>query len=250
MLFGYAAILGLLGPIGRVWVVPSSPALTYVIGWLWMLFAVGAALTVSRCPGWWFSLRRWPWSSRTPPVAVVVGALGAVLLGVVASDIFERVLGEWGLIDTTDGAGIDAVAGWIDVVIWITAEELLVVAIPVTVMRYFRVPTPWALLALVILGLVPSLYLGHIGIWTMFPWVAAAAAVYWRWPSVTVLAGLVAIAIAYNVGLTVGGSYSLVVFGGVGLVALVVAFELERRWYRHFTIASTPTVSLRRRRQA
>ncbi|MFT4397983.1 hypothetical protein ACLTEW_23965 [Gordonia lacunae] len=208
--------------------------------WSLLLF-IGVAVMMVGCPGWWFSVRNWPWVQRTAPVAAMVGSLAVIVCGIVGSDVLSGLLREWDLINTfTDAAYENAPSDWVHSISTTVAHVLLTVAIPATVLRYYRVPTMLALPILVAARLIPYLYLGYIGVWSLLPWALATAAVYWRWPSLTLLAALILIDIAPRDL----GVYGTAVLIGVALLALTIAFAIDRRWYRHRTPV-TPTISPR-----
>lgn len=126
-------------------------------------------------------------------------------------------------------------------------EEILVVAAPVTVLRFYRVSGRFAVPVLVAARMAYHLYYGHAGVWWLAPWALATAIVYWRWPDVRLLVALMVLDVVWNAQGVLFGDDLLtdLVLIGVGLALLAVAFAIDLRWYRNPTPPMTPTTSLR-----
>ncbi|MEO9329995.1 CPBP family intramembrane glutamic endopeptidase [Gordonia aurantiaca] len=227
----------------------SASVATSVTWFVWTILGVScvlAALRVRRPR--WPSPGRWPWSSTRAPTETVLGAAGIVALaffveGVVTIPLVNR-LGLLNWFDTPDATVttdvIDSLAAGI-------GEEILAVAAPVTVMRFYRVPGRVAIPVLVAARMAYHLYYGYAGVWWLAPWALCVAVVYWRWPDIRLLGALIALHVAWNLqGIVFGGDLMTdLVMIGVALALFAVAFAMDPRWYRSPALPMTPTTSLR-----
>lgn len=117
-----------------------------------------------------YILGQWPWKRQrhrpsADDVAAAVGGSGLVLLLV--------VVGSMAVADPLHAAGllnyqVGGIPGpppavWMQSVNAGVTEEILALAVPVTVLRYFRVPLRWAIVVLVCLRVAYHLYYGWIG---------------------------------------------------------------------------------------
>ncbi|WP_168699152.1 hypothetical protein [Gordonia paraffinivorans] len=253
---GYLAVFGpetlesvrYAAPAGVVHEIGTSLA-SSVAGLVWTItvaLCVVAALRFRR--PWWPSPGRWPWSSARVPVETVLGGAGIVALaffleGVVTIPMFNRL----GLLNWFETPEATATTDWLDAVSAGIGEEILVVAAPVTVLRFYRVSGRFAVPVLVAARMAYHLYYGHAGVWWLAPWALATAIVYWRWPDVRLLVALMVLDVVWNAQGVLFGDDLLtdLVLIGVGLALLAVAFAIDLRWYRNPTPPMTPTTSLR-----
>lgn len=152
-----------------------------------------------------------------------------------------------GLLNWFETPEATATTDWLDAVSAGIGEEILVVAAPVTVLRFYRVSGRFAVPVLVAARMAYHLYYGHAGVWWLAPWALATAIVYWRWPDVRLLVALMVLDVVWNAQGVLFGDDLLtdLVLIGVGLALLAVAFAIDLRWYRSPTPPMTPTTSLR-----
>lgn len=210
VLFGPSVITSLfyLFSAGRqIEQTPDPGAAARTLGWT-ILVVAGSTMLLrlpfSRSMERWPALRQWPWSRQASwPTVIGAVAVTAIALEACQGGLAE-LLQHWGLMNTMSfTAARSATESWMIAVHAGVGEEMVALAIPATLLRYYRTPTRWALLLLVGIRAAYHLYYGGIGVLWLMPWAITAAAVYWRWHDWRILVGLIALHIFYD---AVGGS--------------------------------------------
>lgn len=193
--------------------------------------AVGAVIALRIASPRWAGLGQWVWAPQRLPWATTLGAVGGVLVALALGDgVIGPLLESARLVNHLDSdPGI-----WPQVAAAVRAgvgEEIIVLAVPATVLRFYRVRTVPAVIILVLLRLAYHVYYGWTGIWWLVPWAVVAAVVYWRWRDLRVLALLIVIHIAFDLrGILFAEHYRLVE-AITALVMLVAAFAINPRWW-------------------
>ncbi|MEP9394374.1 hypothetical protein ABLE94_19260 [Gordonia sp. VNK1] len=189
-----------------------------------------AALRV--CRRWWPGIGSGPWSPQCVPVATVLGSVGFVMASVVFG-VIVIVPAIDGLHLFSSGTAMDsglAASLW-----WAVGagfgEEIIVLAVPVVILRFYRVPTVGAIWILVALRIAYHLYYNVIGVWWMLPWALASALIYWWWPDRRILGGLIVAHIAYD-AVAASGTTAFFVFAGVAVILLAAATLADPGWFR------------------
>lgn len=218
----------------RVLVAPTRgavPDIIYLQTAMAVVFAAFAAVAVVRVrPQVWVG--QWPWAQdRRPSTPTVLGAVGAVLSCYALADlVLIPLLQRW---DAMNGYATDysPVAAWATAVQAGVGEEVIVLAVAVTVLRYLRV-RPWvALPVLVAMRLAYHLYYGVLGVWWLAPWAVVSAVVYWRWRDPRLLVALIVAHVISDMRGPLFGDRSGWVFGAAALVLLLGATAADRRWW-------------------
>lgn len=193
--------------------------------------AVGVVLALRVSRPKWAGLGQWVWAPQRLPWATTLGAVGAVLVALALGDgVIGPLVERAHLMNHLDSdPGI-----WPQVITAVQAgvgEEIIVLAAPATVLRFYRVPTALAITILVLLRLAYHLYYGWTGIWWLVPWAVVSAVVYWRWRDLRVLALLIVIHIIFDMrGILFAEHYRLVeAIAALGM--LVAAFAINPRWW-------------------
>lgn len=93
-------------------------------------------------------------------------------------------------------------------------------------------PASRAILLLVVLRVVYYLYYSVAGVLWLLPWAVVSAAVYWRWRDPRLLLLLIAGHALFNLRYLLFGDVGIYVYFLLALVALGIAFALDRHWYR------------------
>lgn len=184
------------------------------------------------------TLGQWPWKRQrrrlsATDVAVVAGGSGVVLLLVVVGSMaIAQPLHTVNLINYQVG-GIPGPppAVWMQSADAGISEELLVLAVPVTVLRYLRARLWPALVVLVCLRLAYHLYYGWIGVIWLLPWAVGAALVYWRWRSPLLLAVVIVHHAVVDARDLVFGDWGDGVLAAYAGVLIVVACAVRWRWW-------------------
>lgn len=214
-----------------------------IIAVIWAAAGVVIALRVTRPK--WAGLGQWVWAPERLPWATTLGAVGVVLAALTLGDgvigpLVERAHlmnhldydpGIWPQVATALRAGI--------------GEEIIVLAAPAAVLRFYRIPAAPAIIILVFLRLAYHLYYGWTGIWWLVPWAVVSAVVYWRWRDLRVLALLIVIHIIFDLrGVLFADHYRLVeAIAAVGV--LVAAFAINPKWWAEASLKAQ-SVSLGR----
>lgn len=225
-------------------VIPPAPDLSLwgylVVAWF-VLGIVGLAVFLiwAKSPRW-PGIGQWPWASRTTTLSTVIGAIGFVLIMTAFGGTrilpflaslnvmnYPSIFDFW-IPAMNDAAG--NVSMVIDGVCGAVLSTILILAVPAMILRFYRVRTRWALVILVALQLVISLYFGVIGVLWLLPWALSKAVVYWRWPDARLLAGLLCVEI-FDTITTFAGDHKATLYYATGFVLLVVAFVINPRWF-------------------
>lgn len=149
----------------------------------------------------------------------------------VADVLLKPVLWQYGLMNAPEAQG-GMLTEWTTAVKAGVGEELLALAIPVTVLRFYRASTRLAIALLIMLRCAYHLYYGVPGVLWLMPWAVATAAIYWRWRDLRILLGLIVFHIIFDVRSTLFGDAAGWVLTVVAAVALIVAFAADARWWR------------------
>lgn len=190
-----------------------------------------AALRVRRRR--WPGLGQWPWASRRlPPAPTVVGAVGVVVLMFAVGDVLLwPLLWQFRLMNVAQAQG-GMLAEWTTAVKAGIGEELLALAIPVTVLRFYRAPTLLAIPLLIMLRCAYHLYYGVPGVLWLFPWAVASAVIYWKWRDLRILSALILFHIIFDARSALFGNVDGWVLTAVATAALIGAFAADPRWWR------------------
>lgn len=206
------------------------------------LLVVGLLLAAVRVDArFWPGLGRWPWSSKRLPRATVIGGTGLVMAAISFGDlILAPAIDGWGLFNSAYGEDppvLEDVFWALDAGI---GEEIIVLAVPVTILCFLRVPLRWALVVLVSLRVAYHLYYNAVGVIWLLPWAIVSVLVYWQWSDRRLLVGLISAHALFNLRGVIFGDYGHFVYALIALLVIAVAFLEGPAWYRQ--AAMTPAV--------
>jgi len=221
----------------------------------WAVFAAlvaGVAVLALRGSNrWWPGSGQWVWTRHRAGWAVALGATGLSMLCLALGDsVLSSVLDRWALLNHVDAVGISTVgqvAGALQAGI---GEEVIVLAIPAAVLRFYRAPTVLALCVLVALRVSYHLYYGWIGVVWLVPWAVVTAAVYWRWPDWRLLVLLVVDHAVFDLRSLLFGRDAGMIWLLAGVSVLAVAGAIRPRWWAAAASSAGVSVRIWRRRGA
>ncbi|MBT0568609.1 hypothetical protein [Williamsia sp. CHRR-6] len=188
---------------------------------------------------------RWPRADRTSPVGpvVIAAAIAVYALALVAAQLIQQAMLAHGagLPAPETRSGTPVSASMILAVHAGIGEELIVVAGLAMAVGLFTRRAVIALPILIAARLAYHLYYGW-SVVALVLWAAVSAYIIWRWRSWTILAGFIALHIAWDAlihwDLWANGDAINYLFGVPAVAVIVACFVVDRRWW-----STPPTVS-------